>query len=361
MIIIEFTKEQIKITKGVAILFMLLLHLFCTKQYVGLFEPIIYIGSVPLIYYLALFGDCCVAIFCFCSGYGLMINYQKNSLEYIAGNKKRIFNLYFNYWIVILIFVCLLGPLLGKASSYPGNFKEFMLTITAIDPAYNGAWWFVTTYILLVITSPVLYRMIIKYNAYLVIGVTFIFYVIAYIQRIKNPLIFDSQVLNWLFRQAALYGTSLLPFIIGGLFYQYRFYSKLNIVMKHIKFKNLICSALIILMMVAHGIVQTLFFAVFTGIAFICLFNLIDKPKWLEDFLNYFGTHSTNMWLNHMFFYMIYFKELVYFPQNPILIFIWLIILSLIGSYITDYVMKLCRTYIFTGFLTSKRKLIGKY
>ena len=100
MIIIEFTKKQIRITKGVAILFMLLLHLFCTRQYAGLFEPIIYIGNVPLIYYLALFGDCCVAIFCFCSGYGLMINYQKNSLEYITQNKKRLFNLYFNYWVV---------------------------------------------------------------------------------------------------------------------------------------------------------------------------------------------------------------------------------------------------------------------
>ena len=29
----ELTKNQIKITKGVAILFMLLLHLFCTKNY----------------------------------------------------------------------------------------------------------------------------------------------------------------------------------------------------------------------------------------------------------------------------------------------------------------------------------------
>lgn len=137
---------------------MLLLHLFCTQEYGGLFEPVIYIGETPLIYYLALFGDCCVAIFCFCSGYGLMINYQKNLLEYTTKNKIRLFNLYFNYWIVILIFVCLLGPLLGNSATYPGSLKEFILTITAIDPAYNGAWWFVTTYILLVVTSPILYR-----------------------------------------------------------------------------------------------------------------------------------------------------------------------------------------------------------
>ena len=66
----ELSKKQTEITKGVAILFMLLLHLFCTKQYSGLFTPIIKIGNVPLIYYLALFGDMCVAMYCFCSGAG---------------------------------------------------------------------------------------------------------------------------------------------------------------------------------------------------------------------------------------------------------------------------------------------------
>ena len=62
-------------TKGIAIVFMLLLHLFCTKDYDGLFKPLILIRNVPLIYYFALFGDCCVAIYCFCSGYGLMRGY----------------------------------------------------------------------------------------------------------------------------------------------------------------------------------------------------------------------------------------------------------------------------------------------
>ena len=70
----DLTKNQIKMTKGVAILFMLLLHLFCTKTYEGLYIPLIFIGDTPLIYYLALFGDCCVAIYCFCSGYGLLIS-----------------------------------------------------------------------------------------------------------------------------------------------------------------------------------------------------------------------------------------------------------------------------------------------
>ena len=42
----ELTKKQIKMTKGIAILFMLLLHLFCTKSYEGLYEPLIFICNI---------------------------------------------------------------------------------------------------------------------------------------------------------------------------------------------------------------------------------------------------------------------------------------------------------------------------
>ena len=61
----ELTKNQIKMTKGIAILFMLLLHLCCTKTYEDLYTPLIFIGDIPLVCYLVLFGDYCLAIYCF--------------------------------------------------------------------------------------------------------------------------------------------------------------------------------------------------------------------------------------------------------------------------------------------------------
>ena len=95
----ELTKNQIKITKGVAILFMLLLHLFCTKNYEGLYIPILFIGEVPLMYYLALFGDCCVAIYCFCSGYGLFISYKNNKEKYL----NILIKLFFKYFSLLFL------------------------------------------------------------------------------------------------------------------------------------------------------------------------------------------------------------------------------------------------------------------
>lgn len=334
----ELTKNQIKITKGIAILFMLLLHLFCTKAYEGLYTPLIFIGDIPLVYYLALFGDCCVAIYCFCSGYGLLISYKNNNEKYIKNNLVRIFKLYVNYWIILFIFVLIIGPIMGMSDMYPGNFKKFILTFTGIDTAYNGAWWFFTTYIILVLISSVINKIIIKYNNVVITVISLVFYFFAYIQRIKGVLVFDNEILNWGIRQIALLGTSQLPFIVGCVFAHKKIYSKLYKLANKIKYKNLLGTLIIVGMIVAHGIVETLFVAVFTGITFICAFNLIDKPKWINRLLDYLGDHSTNMWLIHMFFYMIYFKDLVYGAKYSFIIFPWLIILCLISSYIVNFI-----------------------
>ncbi len=323
----ELTKNQVSMTKGVAILFMLLLHLFCTKNYIGLFQPTVMIEDTPLIYYFALFGDCCVAMYCFCSGYGLMSSYDKDTVGYkknnlmriptvmiedtpliyyfalfgdccvamycfcsgyglmssydkdTVGYKKnnlmRIFKLYLNFWIILIVFVLIIGPLLGMRNHYPGSFKAFILTLTAIDPAYNGAWWFLTTYILLVLTSPYLNKSIKKYHPIIILGISGIFYFIAYIQRIKGVLQLDLEWLNWLIRQIALYGTSQLPYVVGILFCHYKWYSKLNVFYQKLKFRNAFGISIIILMVIGHGIVQTLFVAPFIGITFICIFNLL--------------------------------------------------------------------------------------
>jgi uncharacterized membrane protein len=59
----ELTKKQIDIRKGVAILFMITLHLFCRKDIQGYYNVFVKISGIPLVYYIGLFGDSCVAIY----------------------------------------------------------------------------------------------------------------------------------------------------------------------------------------------------------------------------------------------------------------------------------------------------------
>lgn len=318
----ELTKNQILEIKGIAILFMLLLHLFCTKNYVGLFEPLIFIGKYPLIYYLAFFGDCCVAIYCFCSGYGLMYNYTRDRESFNKRNTKRILNLYIKYWIIFLIFVILIGTFILK------------------KPGYNGAWWFFTTYILLIITSKAINEIILRRNNILILICSLIFYFVAYIQRIKVPIILDSELANYILRQISLYGTSQLPFIVGAIFQKNRIYSYLSYRMGRYRYKNTILYLTVLGMIIFHGFIETLFIAVFTGIIFICCFNLIDKKEDISKFFQYMGKHSTNLWLIHMFIYMTFFKKYIYALKYPVLIYLWLVLICLIISCMINKIEK---------------------
>ena len=177
--------------------------------------------------------------------------------------------------------------------------------------------------------------------------ISFIIYNISYIQRIKTPILFGEYSIDLIIRQLALLGTSQFPFIIGAVFAYKKLYSKIYDYFKERKFKNIECIIIILLMIIAHGFIQTLYVAVFTGIIFICTFNLMSNPKWLNNLLNYLGNHSTNLWLTHMFFYMIYFKNIVYGAKYSILIFIWLIVLCLITSYLIKYIKNFIQSRLF--------------
>lgn len=70
----------------------------------------------------------------------------------------------------------------------------------------------------LVLSSSVINKAIIKHNSLLVIAISFGFYIISYIQRIKGILVFENWMFSWIIRQVALWGTSQFPFIIGAVF-----------------------------------------------------------------------------------------------------------------------------------------------
>ena len=343
----ELTKKDIKITKGVAILFMLFLHLFCRKDINELYTTFINIKEVPLVYYLALFGDACVPIYCFVSGYGLFTS-NRNGNNQNRNNLKRISKLLLNYWIVLIIFV-MIGFLFGKAAIFPGSLVKFMLNFFVLSSSYNGAWWFLQTYIILVILSPLLFKLVKQSNSLSLLLASNIIYLLSYMQRIKHIIHFgDNFILVTTVNAVVLVGTSQLPFIIGAIFSKEKTYSKFYIRFDSFKFKNTLCVVGILILVIIHAIYESMFIAPFTGISFLVLFNLMNKNVLIQRALNYIGTHSTNLWLTHMFFYMSIFPRLTFAPRYPILIFIWLIIMCLISSYLINYIYNQAIKFITT-------------
>lgn len=139
------SKNETKQLQGVAIIAMLCLHLFCTLT--PSFTPLVYIGDTPLTYFIGQAADCCVMIYCFCSGYGLMASYvssKENGKEYLKGRIKGVFRLLKSYWIVLILFG-IVALILGKASEWLVSPVTFLGNFSTLWYSYNGAWWFVST------------------------------------------------------------------------------------------------------------------------------------------------------------------------------------------------------------------------
>lgn len=337
---LEISKRDTQILKGVAILFMLLLHLFARKEVNGLYVFYPTINEVPLIYYLAIFGDACVPIFLFLSGYGLYINHEMEQVSNKRKNFIRIFKLLINFWIIIILFVSI-GFLTASTDSFPGSIGEFLLNFFVISSSYNGAWWFLQTYIILVLFSPLLIKVIRKYNSIGLISLFGAIYLLSYVQRIKHIIeIDDSLFFNVLSNAIELVGTSLLPFIIGLIFRKEKIYSKISNRFYHLIFKNIYCIIGIFILIIIHAFYESMVIAPFTAILFICFFNLMDKNMLFQNTLIFIGKHSTNIWLTHMFFYKTIFPELTFSPRYPVLIFLWLILLCLVTSSVINIIYK---------------------
>ncbi len=340
----EISVKQSNHLKVVAILMMLGLHLFNT-DYKGLFEPLLFIGKHPLAFYISIFCDACVPIFAFVSGYGLYYKYEKGTGSFSKGNFSRLKKLYLNLWIVILIFPVGLGLLLHK-SGMPDSFLKLVMNLTAIKVSYSNIWWYFTTYVLVVLSSPFLFYCTKKYNTYGVLVMSFLIYLIAFYFRIYRTDVFSNEVLKWIHYQGARYGLVQFEFLLGALAFKSQWNNKFSIFFERIKYKNTIAVVSIILLVVFRCFIPNLIVAPFTALVFILLWNQISFGKFMVKCLDFFTPHATNIWLCHSFFYAAFFKDFIYGASVPLFIFLLLLLCSLVSSYIINFFYNKLQTYI---------------
>ncbi|WP_313028798.1 acyltransferase family protein [Soonwooa sp.] len=336
-------KAQISITqsnqlKSIAILMMLFLHLF-NRNPDGLFRPLIFIGSQPLSYYLSLFCDACVPIFAFVSGYGLYFKYKSGPDQYKSSNKLRLKKLYLILWIIILLFPVILGLLLNP-TVYPGSFWKIIGNLSGLQMSYNGAWWFFTTYVFFILTSKFWFQLFDRVNPYTYFIVLLVLYFGAFYFRVYKNDLFDSALLNWGHRQLALYFCTLFQFMMGAFALEYQWHNRTSQVFKSLPGKNIFVIVLISGLVVIHALVPSFIIASFLGLAFIFLYLQLDMPVFLSKALRFFEPHATNIWLVHMFFYLIFFSDFVYSFHYVPFIFIILLTVCIVSSYFINLISK---------------------
>lgn len=324
--------------KGLAILGMVALHLFCRKGELP-YTPLIYIGETPLIYYIGLFGDICVPIYCFSSGYAQYLLIEQENWQYIRKIPRRLLKFLENYWIVVLLFSGI--GLLSGDGVIPGSVKEFLGNFLLYHMTYNGAWWFVLTYVILTLLSPFVYRLVKSIRWLWIILISGCVYFVAYIFRFLIILSIPNGVLAWVWQQSILVGTSQFAYIVGMVCRKKRIINRLRRqgdrqsisdgYRKQADRLIKVCIAVIPLILFGiHCIEQSLIIAPITGIGTILCFHIWRKPNWLRNVCMFMGRHSTNIWLVHMFFYAVMFDGLVFVAKYPFLV-LGLLLLICVG------------------------------
>ncbi|MBR6951285.1 MAG: acyltransferase [Oscillospiraceae bacterium] len=330
----ELTNKDTKMVQGISILAMACLHVF-SQNYQGLFSPVLFINSIPLSFYFAQLCDFCVMGFAFCSGYAHMTLFESDP-HFYRNRLISLLKLFCSFWLIALVF-SVVSLISGHGEFMPGSLKRLLGNLSLISLNYNGAWWYMYAYTTLVLLSPLILKTVKRFSPAIVLICGFILYFAAYYLR------FEVETENWFLLRLGPTGTTLFEYLIGAVFAKACIFSNLYKYWQAIpKLWRIVLSLVVfVIMLLAHTLIlRSLFVAPFTGIVIITLFHFWKKPAFIRNAATFMGTHSTNIWLTHMFFYLVLFKDLVYVARYPLLIYAFMILLTVIVSFLLRLIEK---------------------
>lgn len=347
----NFSKKQTDIAKGLAIILMLMYHLFYEAS--TLTEMGVIYAPIPKEVFLTIagFGNICVGVFVFLTGFGISKsiydhNKDKEITLKVAYKKSlnRFGKLILNFFVMYLSVNLLFFHFLNYPSLY-GEGKQGILAML-IDslgfaaylgtPTLNMTWWYMGIAYSLIFIAP-LFAYLFKKVGYPILALGCI---IPFAVALHPDLsrYFCVMVLG----VAAAYGSWFEKLING----------KLN------RFFRLLIE--IVLVVVAVLIRQNFFvheylLSLVDGpIAFIVILLAVDILGFIpgiREVFAFIGKHSMNMYFVHTFFYLILFRQFVYQFKYWGLTLLVLLVVSLAYSFVLDLIK--------TGVLFAIKKIDG--
>lgn len=327
----KFSIEMTNFVKGIAIILMIIHHLFWNFSGYGL-----EISGVAISQRIAIVGKVCVSIFLLLSGYGMFESLKKNSLSIKGFVLKRLTKLYLNYLLIVIIST-LIGVIFFKDSFLElvqPNLKgicKFILTLSGVQylvgyQGFNPSWWFMTCIMIYYILTPAIKKLIYRFDfkfimLYLIIScVNFI-----NIGRLNSIL----NIISWLF-----------PYILGCYLSHNDNLNKIKIWF-NTKFKRciLIISFLILLFIRQIGLMNNPFvFKLDFLLAFLIVlltYIYFEKLILKKEFI-YLGKKSSDIYYVHMFVANYYLNKFIYKIEYPILMVCTVLAISIGWSYLID-------------------------
>lgn len=313
------TITDTNVLKGIALLLLLCHHCFEPGQ---TYDDIILFGH-PVVQNIGEFSKLCVTIFVFLSGYGLTIQTMaKGSIGNIfAFYRRRYVKLMINYWLIWLLFVPL-GILVfnrtfpivyGEHYAWAAfwDFWGLHAAVVGSPWGYNPTWWFYSCIIMLYLVYPIIW----KFRRWWMVMIPF---------SIMFPIV--AQFLP-LFESSGC-ADYLLAFICGMLFA----YLKPEMGGANLVGRLLLFMLLLIACWVRFYMHSIMWDSAIVVLGIVLYTTISVPPHSFYTVLGFIGRHSGNIFLFHTFVFGIYFQEYIYWSQNPLLIFLTLLISCILIS-----------------------------
>lgn len=333
-----FTKDDTKMIKGIAVMLMLFHHLFTFPERIFNDYVDLNIKGYSVSALIGSFGKICVMIFIFLAGYGIYLSLLKDNEDNVM--KKRISNLYKLFWQVFIIFV----PICIIFKKINFNIIDIILNFVGFKLSFNGEWWFLAPYIILILFSPLIFKLFKKLNLsgsiVLVIFANVIcLEIIPIIQRNSwTSLLYGNQI----FQNIHLTLNLLSGFLMGMLCAKYDIISY---------FKNKYSNNYLYVIVSIFGLLvlfyvrlklDYLYDYIYAPIFIIFVTIILStKNKLLSNVRKFtikVGNESTIIWLVHSFYCYTLCQKFIFMPKLSVLIFGWLLLLSYTTSLVIKYI-----------------------
>lgn len=316
------SKQDTLILKGIALLMMIMVHIGVTSS--SLF---IHIGDYSLWSIIA--GGCHpVDFFLMLSGYGLRHVYENGDKHHYT----RLLKLFVHYWAIMLLFVTI-GYFKIGADVYPGNWMKMIENITSYHTSYNYECWFLFPFIILSASYPIIFKIIDKQGGVFILISCLIYFICGYI--ISHYQLIYKTAPYTIYNSIQVF-FMLFSFVIGAWLKKDNICEKLvGWANKH-KHHKLILLGIIIFILIVNIPIKTSAFGPFFALALFISIWLIIRGKTIRP-LQLIGKHSMNIWMIHTYFLHYLFHDEIYQLQYSILIYLTTLCLSLLSSYIINF------------------------
>ena len=331
--VFSFTREHTEMIKGVAILLMLVHHLFFFPEWYV--EGVSYIG-IPLRvntveYVIGSFGHICVSIFAFITGYGMYFSYRSGGILKKSLSKGVSFLVC--YWLVMFAVAIPVNLLLGKTDITLGLIAK---NLFAYENSLVSFAWYVRFYLEMLITLPLFYFLLSK-RAVVTVPLFMIIPVVInhFLGKVPGTSTLVCKVVYYSMEYFLWITTGLLGLCVA----RYGIFEKMGRLLSRMGRADFaFCVALMLVLVYLRAYKENAIGYTFT---FDCIYapifvflavNIIDKlPILIHRFLKLMGKYSMFIWFLHslFFFRTSDLMKYLYAPKVSILILMWAILLCL--------------------------------